>query len=358
MAQNRVIWAVEAVGFAQLGSQTFTAAHGVQSVGITTTFNLQPVFELGQSRIYENISDIPDIEVTMEKVLDGYPPLYTLATRGAGGATLFGRQSAQSTVALSIFPDTNDSSSGTAVSSTVMSGLFVSSVGYTFPVDGNFSENVTLVGNNKVWKVPSAVTFSGGFDNTDSPLALTGSSGGVNRREDMLFDSTSVVGTDANGQANATSSTRCTILPPSLPGISTSGTNDVIAGSFNYKCSITNIAVSADLGRESLNELGHKAPYYRFMNTPVEVQTTIDLISKSGDWISASETQDTSAASTIKIATREGLWLDLGTQNKLASVNITGGEAGGGNQTISYQFSTYNDFTVQHVQDPTTALRP
>jgi hypothetical protein len=357
MPQNRVIWAVEAVGFAQLGSQTFTAAHGVQSVGVTTTFNLQPVFELGQSRIYENIQDIPDVEVTMEKVLDGYPLLYHLATRGSASATLFGRQSAQSIVALSIFPDTYDSASGTAVSSTVMSGLYVSSLSYTFPADGNFSESVTLVGNNKIWKTPATVTFSGGFDNTDTPLALSGS-GGVNRREDLLFDSTSVVGTDENGQANATSSTRCTILPPAVAGIGATGVNATIAGTANYNCSVTNISVSADLGREGINELGHKAPYYRFMNVPVEVQTTIDIISKSGDWISASETQDSSSNATIKIATREGTWIDLGTRNKLSSVNITGGEAGGGNQTISYQFSTYNDFTVQHVQDPTTGLRP
>ena len=55
-------------------------AHGVQSVGITTTFNLEQVFELGQLAIYENVEGTPDVEVTMSKVLDGYIPLFCLAT--------------------------------------------------------------------------------------------------------------------------------------------------------------------------------------------------------------------------------------------------------------------------------------
>ena len=40
---------------------------------------------------------------------------------------------------------------------------------------------------------------------------------------------------------------------------------------------------------------------------------------------------------------------DLGTRNKLTSVNYTGGETGGGNSTISYSYQTFNDFKVSGV---------
>jgi hypothetical protein len=43
---------------------------------------------------------------------------------------------------------------------------------------------------------------------------------------------------------------------------------------------------------------------------------------------------------------RDGSRFDLGTKNRLSSVNYTGGDAGGGNATTTYSFSTYNDLTV------------
>ena len=82
-ANNRIFYACQAVALkpmAGLNAQ-YKVAHGVQSVGITTNFNLEQAFELGQIQIYENIEGTPDIEVTMEKVLDGYPLIYTWPVR-------------------------------------------------------------------------------------------------------------------------------------------------------------------------------------------------------------------------------------------------------------------------------------
>ena len=67
MANNRIFYAVQQVGLKPDGgyyhADAFRALHGVQSVGMTTNFNLSQVFELGQISIYENIEDIPDVEV-------------------------------------------------------------------------------------------------------------------------------------------------------------------------------------------------------------------------------------------------------------------------------------------------------
>ena len=118
MANNRIFYACQQVGLqidcADPANSSFAAVHGVQSVGITTNFNLSQVFELGQISIYENIEDIPDVEVSMTKVMDGTPPIYCLATRGASTPSLSGRQNQKSVFSLGIWPDTNDSANGAA----------------------------------------------------------------------------------------------------------------------------------------------------------------------------------------------------------------------------------------------------
>ena len=351
---NRLVWFVEAVGFAQLGSQTFTPAHGVQSVGMTTTFNVESILELGQLEIYENIEDLPDVEVTMEKVMDGYPLLYNLATRGTTGKSLAGRQNGQCILAMSLFSDVQDSASGRPVAQVNLSGLFVSSLNYTFPVDGQCRESVTLVGNNKQWVLPANTTFSGGFTNDDVPLATTYASGGIQTRKNVVFNYTATT-LDANSQVNSTVTNKSTILPRSVAGISASGTNEYINSSL-CAVAVQNITVSTDLGRENILELGHKTPYFRYVTFPVDVTTSIDIISKSGDWVNALETGPFANGAntrneTIKIATQDGLFLDLGTRNRLTNISMTGGDTGGGNQTISYSYTNRNSLYVHHDQD-------
>ena len=157
MATNqRVYYPIHAVGLAPVGtdhdSSGYTGVKGVQSVGFTTTFNLEQVFQLGQLSLYENIEDIPDIEVTIEKVIDGYPLLEHLATPGATASSLAGRfNDEQCDMLVSYYNITNESATGLPLSTVVMSGLYVSSVGWTIPIEGNITENVSLVGNDKLW---------------------------------------------------------------------------------------------------------------------------------------------------------------------------------------------------------------
>ena len=134
---NRIYFANQQVAFRKDGDITWIAAHGVQSVAVTTTFNLEQAFELGQLAIYENIEGVPDIEVTMSKVLDGYPLIYHLATDEDShnhGPTLAGRSNASCIVGLGIWPDTQDSASGNPIQQMEASGMFCSAVSYNFPL--------------------------------------------------------------------------------------------------------------------------------------------------------------------------------------------------------------------------------
>ena len=56
--QQRIFYACQAVAITERGDAGLdanTIAHGVQSVGMSSTFSLDQVFELGQIEIYENI---------------------------------------------------------------------------------------------------------------------------------------------------------------------------------------------------------------------------------------------------------------------------------------------------------------
>lgn len=350
-ANYRIFYAVQQIGFSKIGQQTFTAAHGVQSVGITTNFNLDRVFELGQISIYENIENIPDVEVTAEKVLDGHPLLYHLATNGATSATLAGRGNVKTIMALSVFSDVQDAASGTPIAEVQMSGLYSQTLNYRFPVQGNMSESLTWIGNHKVWKT-SGFVFTGAFTNTDTPFGAS-VSGGVNRRENMLFSYPANPGLDVNSSVNVTTAT---VMPQDIDGISTSGTNDRDSAG-NYGAHLQDISVSTNLGREALFEQGRRAPYYRYINFPVEVTTEINTIAVQYDKVSATEegvnADGTNLSDrTIKIKTQESTFINLGTKNKLASVRFAGGDAGGGNVTCTYTYSNFNDLTVTHSRDP------
>jgi hypothetical protein len=380
MANNRVYYAIQQVSFGKNSSGVSTvpghaqeriAAHGVQSVGLTTTFNLEQVFELGQLAIYENVEGTPDIEVTMTKVLDGYIPLWCLATSDQTDGPQLAKRCTSANkcfVQLGIWDEGKESAgqdSSTAQSFVSMSGLYPTSISYNFPVDDNFTEDITLVGNSKVWGTgqttstltctpsyfPSAV--AGAFSsNSDSPIG----SGGVNRRQNIIFATGNSTATSSAVVYSEASNPDKTVLPADIPGVyvlNNSGLKDTVH--------IQSMTVSVDVAREELFELGRKVAYARPVTFPIEVTCDIEVTTSSGDLVNAidscsggsSDCQegDNLGNRAIRIATCEGTRIWLGKKNKLASVTYGGGDAGGGNATVTYSYSTFNDFTLLHERD-------
>lgn len=342
-SNNRVFYAVQAVGLAPDGvvasgtndPSGFVTAHGVQSVGVTTTFNLEQVFELGQLELYENIEGVPDIEVTMQKVLDGYPLLYHLATPNATSASLSGRSTEQVGLGLNIYPDTNEAATGVPLQTVFMSGMFVSALTYTLNVEGPSTEDVTLVGNNKEWTASGTFFVPSGLDGDDAPIGA----GGVQFREDVIMGS---------GAAGSVS-----LWPTEIPGIAAGGFNIEAGGSF--PAHIQTVTISTDLGREELFELGRRDTYFRFVSFPVEVTCAIDVTTSEGDLVDALADPPGGTNlvdQTIDVVMRESTRLNLGTKNKLASITYGGGDAGGGNVVTTFNYSNFNSLEVTHSQDP------
>lgn len=365
MANNRIFYACQKAGIAPLGSNTYTTIRGLQSIGMTTNFNLEAFFEIGKLEIYQNIEGIPDVTLDMEKLCDGFAPIYTLATQQGTAATLVGRSNARCSAAISIYADTVSTAEGTPTSEVQMSGLYVGNVSYNVAVNERARETVGFLGNNKVWvnmiAGTSFVTYGDGnvFTNNGNPKAISGS-GGINGYESVLF-SYSGTGKDANGSQSGDG----TILPQDIPGISSSGTNNTLAGGARA-AHPQSFSASVDLSREDLFELGRRGPYHKFANFPVEVTTEIRVIASSGDMVSATENGIIAADGcntgtnlydrTIRLHLCEGLQLDLGKKNKLSSVNVSGGDATGGNVEVTYTYTNNNDFSVYHPQDPSRAV--
>lgn len=335
MSQNRLWYGCESVAFAPHGSTTYTAVHGAQSCGMNTRFNLEQVFQLGESQIYEDSERQPDIEVTMEKVLDGYPLMWHLATRGATAGTLAGRSNSRCMIGLSLYSDVQDSASGTPIQQVICSGMYPSQISFDFTVNKPFMENVTFVGNDATWG--TGLFTAPTFNNNDSPLAITGS-GGVNMREDFLL-----------GEQAGTIS----ILPTQIEGISASGTVAFVNGTPSVY--LQSVRVSSNFGRDAIYSLGKRGACYRYMQTPVQIETAFEVLSKQGHGKSAYEEAENLVEETIFIALREGTTIDLGNKNKLMSVGFTAGSAGGGgsnNATSSYSYRTFGFCTVSHPNDP------
>jgi hypothetical protein len=126
---------------------------------------------------------------------------------------------------------------------------------------------------------------------------------------------------------------------------------------------IQNFSTSTDFGREDILEFGRKAPYTRTPTFPIEVSTEIEAIAISGDFIGAYEdgspdlfatnaSGDNTTEEQIVLTMKGGMAFDLGTNNRLSSVSYGGGDAAGGNATITYSYTNFNELTVLDSGDP------
>lgn len=327
MARNqRIFYACQAVAVTPRGVAPTSAhvVHGLQSVGMSSTFTLEQIFEMGQLEIYENAEEVADIEVTLEKVIDGYKLIYDLASQGACKTDLVSASKSRCDCWVAVFDDGLSHATGVPRNVCMNSGLFISSVSYNYSVDGNATESVTLVGNDRFWNGVTAggVTApSSGWtgdptsdlDGTDAPLS------GVVRRTDVDLSAST------------------------LPTEVTNNGGD-LSGDNNYH--VQSIAISTDFGQENIQELGRFGPYTRYATFPIEVTCEFEVIATSGDLISVSGDAPNLTDRSIIIKDNAGTVIDLGTANKLTSVSYSGADTGGGNATITYSYSNFNVLTV------------
>ena len=349
------------------GDGKLMVAHGLQSIGVSTNFNLEQIFELGQLSLYENFEEVPEIEVTFEKVLDGYSLIYHLGTVDATNPTLTGRSEARADVrmAIGLTADTSIQSGNSGVAELYCSGMYINSVSYNLATDGNFTESTTFVGNDKQWYSGSenGILVSAKAIISAFTTSIFGNDAPVSPDNSVLRRQNVVIGSAGLGMASGTFRT---VVPDFIEGTTTgaTGVTDPLNGNgLDSNCSyiddsdankvhLNSASISVDLGRESINELGSKAPYSRYVSFPVDVTCDIEVTAIGGDNVDAAEEAKNLSDHSIQFVLDDSTVLQLGNKNKLTSVTYGGGDAGGGNATISYSMTNSNDFVVLHSGDP------
>ena len=311
MANKRVFYASQGVAVSQSGVASPTTVTAAQSVTMNTNFNLEQVFQLGQLAVYDNVVGDPSVEVSINKVLDGQPLIYNLA---CGSGSLVATSSRASKVEFVVGKDTEEtigSSANVGGNSTSITcdPIYLQSLSYNFAVDGDFTEEVTLVGLSKAVGTGVLSTPAAGLGGATRQSVL--------RRQNFNQDSST--------------------LPSQV-----SGQN------------IQSVSISADLGRESMYKLGRFKEFHRYVNFPLEISVDIEVIAKELD-TQAIDIPDQSCSGlnlpkediTIALCDASGAesyTFALGDAT-LTSVAFGGGDTGGGNATLTFSYVVYNTFT-------------
>lgn len=98
--------------------------------------------------------------------------------------------------------------------------------------------------------------------------------------------------------------------------------------------------------------MGKRTPYYRYVSFPVDVTADIEVVAVGGDNINAAEEAQNLSNHSIQFVLDDSTVIQLGNKNKTTSVSYGGGDAGGGNATITYSMTNSNDFVILHSGDP------
>lgn len=320
-------------------STGWVVPNGIQSVGFSTSVAFEPIFQLGQTEIYGRTeSQSPTVECTISKAIDGTQLLYATLN---GGSTAHNKLPAElaansAEIELGVYHDSIPGvggQSGATESFVYCSGMYISNVQYQFPLDGVAKEDITLVGDAKEW----GTTAKG------SALSSLGSS----------YNSGSAPMPYQRWLVDVEGST--------LP-----------LGVDNWP--LQSVSITMSIGRETIQELGTRGKYCRYATFPFEVTSEFEVIAgkrpSGGSSVDVVEADynfnndiDYGCSPTVEdgyldqpivvVVCSSGTpyTFDLGTKNRVTSVNHAGGDTGGGNVTLTYSFQNYNFLKVN---GPTT----
>jgi len=312
MGNNRIYYAIQQVAMKNASDSVYTAIHGLQNISSSAGFNIVPVNELGKDSISTTLPDGQDIQFSCNKVLDGYPLVYSIVTDNISYVASGILQ--KSDLAISIFSDNNISATGNALITLLSSGLYITSLRYNFPNNGNFQEEISFAGSNRRWSLD---VFNGVFNNNDEPET------NVNRRQDMSF---------WNGSSPINST-----LPSEIP----SGSH------------ISSISVSTSISYEEVPQLGSIIPSCKIPHLPLETTTEIVVSATGTDSVStilnAFCVASGFAPQPILLKTCEGTTINLGSGNKLISTSSQGGGIDGGIISYNYTYKTYESSFISHI---------
>jgi len=287
---NRIFYAVQTVDIGGVNT-------GFQSVSVNASVDFEQVFELGCLEVYENLEGVPNVEITAERAFPTATAGGTLwnsfstASNSTAAKAVASAAIARPNVNMEVADDNVVPYSSTGF--VQATGMYVSSWSCNFPVEGFATESATLVGN--------ALSWTGGAGRDVGDACQNGTATGlVVRRQD-------------------------------------------VTGYLGHK--LQNVSYNVDIGREDLFELSRKSPYFRAATFPIEVTSDWEYLattSMESDALTFTAEQNSDATTATSKGFFGGL-VDIGSAARLTSTNYSGGDAGGGNATVTYSYVTYNE---------------
>jgi hypothetical protein len=309
MANERIFYALQQVevGDGDTSSETMTALKGVQSVGMSSTTNVESVSAFGSIEATTILQDM-DLEITVENALGSD---WTNAL-SAGGYSTFDSTffDTKRTVTLHYLTDTG-------VTKLIKLDAILTAYSVQLGTDGPATESIT-------------------FQNAGASVFTTGSDGTA-----LPTQSASVC--NVITRPNFTRFTKTT-----YPECCESTTNAPV--NMNK---VQSFSASFDVGSEKISALGQSQPLHKFATFPAEISTEVEVhvdpstsigLLNSGS-INASTLAMDDVCHDIAIV-MPGNWYDMA-KMRLSSVSRSGGDVGGGNVAISQSFTGFNTFSYQ-----------
>ena len=336
MASNRVYYAVQRATLTRCDVNGATSISGddgqiaqsypavassmIQSVGISTTLDYEQIFELGRLQIFQNVEGIPSIEVTVERALaindcqpaiDATYPQGTMWHLAGNSTTAAGAQ--RFNLDMQTAADEGTLSSEGFVQCT---GLYMSNYTLNFNLEGASTESATFVGNSIAWA-----------SGTIAPVASLSSSAAIQSY---------------------------TAAPDTNSGVIDRAT---FTGGTISLDKLQSLTFSVSMDREDLLQLGNKTPYFKAAVFPVETTLEIErLANKDTGGVDISESKLNSGCD-VGVGLTAGDHLKAGNRTfKFGSMDWTGssysgGDAGGGNATISFNYQGFNFLSISTNSD-------
>lgn len=355
---NRVYYAVQRAVLCRSntdGSNDFATSGGypgafsslIQSVGVSTSLDYEQLFELGRLQIFNNIEGIPSVEITVERALAVYnsnapnTPADIDAVYASG--TLWNMAGGSVTAAggkrFNLMMEVSDDVTLSREKFVYCTGLYMNNYTLNFNLEGASTESATFVGNHIDWNGTST-------DLTAKSVALTQLDSLTTKHRIAPFSGNAdVTGADNAQQGGASIIDRSTFTSASGIGLTR----------------LQSVTFSVSMDREDLLALGSKTPYYKAANFPVETTLEIEYYADKDDNGVDIEQNKIDAGcdvgSTINNADVKAgnRTFTFGTMN-WTGTSYSGGDAGGGNATITYSYQGFNYHAQGVNTDYTTRL--
>lgn len=303
MANSRIFYALQQVEIGDgAGSETMTALKGVQSVGMSSTTNVESFSAFGSIEATTILQDL-DLEVTIE---NGLGSDWTNAL-GAAGYSSFNSTFFDTARTLRLTYRTD-----TSVTKTIELNAILTSYSVQMGTDGPATESVTF-------QNAGTGIFVQGFDGTVLPTQSAELCNVLSRPNFTSFETTRYA--------------ECCVDSPDA------------AAAYSK---LTSFSSNFDVGSEKISVLGRSMPLHKFATFPAEVSTEVEfhLDPSAGVGVLNSATiSGTSLADEcydleIKMP---GNVYDM-EKMRLSGTSRSGGDVGGGNVAISQSFTGFNTF--------------